>query len=177
MSEALRPGDPAPPFQIQPVFGLPVRVGGAGPRSILVFLRGLGSPSTRKMLSEIQARHQELDGIQVVQFTTSTLELAQDYVPRNHMLLPLVTDAELRHYAAYGVGRDRGFMKTLLDLPGLASMPARLAFGLGAHHPPYDQLPAAFVVGADGGLRYCWTGRSIWDLPDLDVLIAAALDR
>jgi peroxiredoxin len=177
MSEVLRPGDPAPPLQLQPVFGVPVTVGPPGPPSILVFLRGLGSPSTRKMLGEIQDRHRELDGLQVVQFTTSPLELARDYVPRHHMLHPLVVDTTGEHYRAYGVGQDRGFVRTLLDLPGLAHMPARLSFGLGAHHPPFDQLPGAFVVGRDGKLCYCWIGRSIWNLPDLDVLLAAALGQ
>ena len=174
MPEQLRPGDPAPLLRLQPVFGLPLTIGEPGPPSILVFLRGLGSPSTRKMLGEIQDRHQDLDGIQVVQFTPSPLEPARDYVPRHHMLHPLVVDPTGEHYRTYGVGRDRGFVRTLLDLPGLATMPGRLSFGLGAHHPPFDQLPGAFVVDREGRLRYCWIGRSIWNLPDLDVLIAAA---
>ena len=177
MSEILRPGDPAPPLQVQPVFGVPVTIGPGVPPTILVFLRGLGSPSTRKLLGELQDRHQEVDGLQIVQFTTSPLEFARDYVPRHHMLHPLVVDPAGEHYRAYGVGRDRGFVRTLLDLPGLVTMPARLSFGLGAHHPPFDQLPGAFVVGRDGTLRYCWIGRSIWNLPDLDVLITAALGQ
>lgn len=173
MPEALRPGDPAPALRLQPVFGLPLTVPEPSAPSILLFLRGLGSPSTRKLLGEVQDRHQELDGIQVVQFTTSPLELARDYVPRHHMLHPLIVAPTTEHYQAYGVGRDRGFVRTLLDLPGLASMPGRLSFGLGAHHPPLDQLPGAFVVARDGRLCYCWIGRSIWNLPDLDVLIEA----
>ncbi len=177
MPEALRPGDLAPPLRLQPVFGVQVAVPDPSAASILLFLRGLGSPSTRTLLGEIQDRHQELDGIQVVQFTTSPLEVARDYVPRHHLLHPLIVDPPAEHYTAYGVGRDRGFVRTLLDLPGLAAMPGRLSFGLGAHHPPLDQLPGAFVVGRDGRLRYCWIGRSIWNLPDVDVLIEATLGQ
>lgn len=177
MSERLTPGQPAPPFRLQPVFGLPVEVGPAGPLSVLLFLRSLGSPSTRQTLVDMQAKHQDFDGIQVIQFTTSPLPQAQDFVPRTHLLMPLVLDPDHRIYNMYGVERDRGFFRTLLDLPGLAQLPGRLALGVGAHQPPYDQLPAAFVVDDAGRLRYCWYGRSLWDLPSPQRLLEAAGQR
>lgn len=174
VSEKLRPGDPAPAFRLQPVSGLPVTVGPEGPLSVLLFLRPMSSAHSRAVVTQVQAMNQKFDGIQVVQFTRSLPENINDFVPRHHVLRPIVNDVEGVWYERYGVGRDRNLIRTLLDLPGWSRLPNQLRFGMGRPEGFHDQLSAAFVVGQDGLLRFVWYGNSIFDTPDPELLLQVA---
>lgn len=169
MAEPLKPGDLAPSFRLQPVFGLPVEI--PGRVSLLLFLRPLGSANTRSMLAALQSVHRELDGIQVVQFTRSSLLLAQDFVPRQHLLLPLVCDPAGEWYARYGVGAN--LLASLLKPAAILRYPQRLSLGHGKPEAPYGQQAAALVVGADGRVRWAWYGKGIFDLPEVSMLLEA----
>lgn len=166
MSEALKPGDKAPPFRLQPVFGLPLEL--PGTPSLLLFLRPVGSVHTRSMLSAMQEAHREFDGIQVVQFTRSALEPARDFVPRQHLLLPLVCDPAGEWYRQYGV-RESFFS----GIRGIWGLPEKLSKGRGAIEAPYGQNAAAFLVSAEGTIRWTWYGRGIFDLPKVSSLLEA----
>lgn len=173
--EPLREGDPAPPFLLQPVSGLPVEVGPSGPVSVLLFLRPLASAHSRLTVGLLQQQHDAWDGIQVVQFTRSLEENVRDFVPRHHILLPVVNDLPGRWYAAYGVGRDRALARSLADVTGWMRLPQTLLAGMGRPEGCYDQLPAAFVIDGHGRVARAWYGRSVLALPDLDALRAEAL--
>ena len=173
MSE-LKPGDPAPPFRLQPVSGLPVEVGLQGPVSMLFFLRPLASAHSRLLVNSLQQQHTAFDGIQVVQFTRSVEENVRDFVPRHHILLPIVNDLEGRWYDAYGVGRDRGFVRSMTDLSGWMKLPQTLLSGMGRPEGFYDQRPAAFVIGVAGRVAWAWYGSSVLALPDPAEMLAVA---
>lgn len=169
MSDCLKPGDPAPSFRIQPVFGLPLQV--PGRRSLLLFLRSLGSPSTRSLLATLQASHRDFDRVQVVQFTRSSLEQCRDFVPRQHLLLPLVSDPPGDWYRAYGVGD--GLARTLLNPRAFLQYPSRLSMGHGWPEGALGQQTAALLLGAEGKVLWSWYGKGIFDLPSIEQLLGA----
>lgn len=172
----LQVGDVAPAFRVQPVFGLPVQTGGRP--LVVAFVRPLEGSIARAALHALQAAFPRFDaeGIGVVAFTRCDLTLARDWVPRHHLLLPLVIDDEGRWFDAYGVHRDRALLRSIAGLRPSGLVAAGRALGEGRNWPAGggDQLPAEFVVGADGRIRYAHYGRSVLDQPDVEALWAAA---
>lgn len=169
-------GDVAPSFTVQPVFGLPVSTGGR-PLAVL-FLRSLSGSLARAAIVEATRALGRIEaaGGQMVAFTRCDLTLARDLVPRNHVLFPIVVDADGARFDAWGVGRDKGLA---CSLPALArpatwsTLAAALPLGRGKPDGGYDQLGAEFLVGADGRLRHARYARSIFDLPEPEALCAA----
>jgi peroxiredoxin len=179
---ALSVGDVAPPLDVRPIFGLPVRTpGAAGGRAplVVVFLRSLGGGNARAAVRALNAAFPrfDTDGIGVVGITRTELEVARDFVPRHHVLFPVVADLDGAIGAAYGIGRDRGLVRSAL---GLLTTPAAVATAAsaaweGRSAPEHvDRLPAAFVVGRDGTVRYARYARTIWEQPDIEALWDAA---
>jgi peroxiredoxin len=178
----LSAGDPAPLLDARPLFGLPVRTpgrgGGKGPL-VVVFLRSLGGGNARAAVRALNAAYSRFDaeGVEVVGVTRSGLEVARDFVPRYHVLFPIVADLDGTITAAWHIGRDRGLARSALALP---TRPAALTTALtaaweGRSAPEHaDALPAEFVVGRDGALRHARYGRTIWDQPDIEALWQAA---
>lgn len=176
----LTPGDLAPAFHVQPVFGLPVAVGEGCPPTVILFLRSLGSSFTRSAVQRVQDSFARFDtiGVRVVAFCRTGLEQAQDFIPRYHILFPVVVDETGQWFDAFAVGRDRSFKGSLRALPNQVSeVVAALKLGHGSFDGLRDQLPAAFVVGRDGRVRYAWYGASIFDQPDMEALYQAVQDE
>ncbi len=171
----LRNGDHAPPFRVQPVFGLPVQTGGRP--LVVLFLRSLSGGLARAAIAEAERVLPRLDaaGIGMVAFTRCDLTLARDFVPRQHVLFPIVVEPDSTRFEAWGVGRDRGLARSLVGLRPATVRSALSSLGLGRGRPDggVDQLPAEFVVGADGRIRHARYGRTIFDLPDVEALCAA----
>ncbi len=171
----LSPGDPAPSFERRPVFGLPVQVPSAVPL-LLCFVRSLSSPLTRERLAQLQARHGDFDvlGIRVAAITDSKVELAQDFVPRYHVLAPVVCDPEQALFEQYGVG---GHNPVLGRLRGLGVANVRGAFralkhGVGPIERRQLRLPAQFLI-QDGRVLAARYAQSLGEDLALDEMLAA----
>lgn len=169
-------GDVAPAFSVQPVFGLPVATGGR-PLAVL-FLRSLSGSLARAAIAEATRALPRIEaaGGQMVAFTRCDLTLARDLVPRNHVLFPIVVEPDGARFDAWGVGRDKGLARSLTALASPATWSTlSTALPLGRSRPDgaFDQLPAEFLVGADGRVRYARYGRTVFDLPDAEALCAA----
>jgi peroxiredoxin len=178
----LAAGDATPALDVRPIFGLPVRTpGAAGGRSplVVVFLRSLGGGNARAAVRAMNAAFPrfDTDGIGVVGVTRTELEVARDFVPRYHVLFPIVADLDGTIGDAWGIDRDRGLLRSAA---GLFTMPSALATAAsaaweGRAAPEHvDRLPAAFVVGRDGTIRYARYARTIWEQPDIEALWDAA---
>ncbi|MES2643794.1 MAG: AhpC/TSA family protein [Myxococcota bacterium] len=171
----LRPGDPAPAFRVQPVFGLPVQTG-VRPLVVL-FLRSLSGGLARAAITEAERALPRLDaaGVGMVAFTRCDLTLARDFVPRQHVLFPIVVEPDNARFDAWGVGRDRGLVRSLVGLrpDTLRTLLASLTLARGRPEGGADLLPAEFLLGADGRVRYARYARTVADLPDVEALCAA----
>lgn len=175
-------GDSAPPIDARPLFGLPVRTPGtAGGRQPLavVFLRSLGGGNARAAVRALNAAYARFDavGVQVVGISRTDVVVARDFVPRYHVLFPIVADEDGALTTSWGVGRDRGLGRSAI---GLLTRPDALvnaasAAWEGRSAPEFvDQLSAEFVVGLDGRLRYVRYGTTVWDQPDIEALWEAS---
>ncbi|MCK6524895.1 AhpC/TSA family protein [Myxococcota bacterium] len=171
-------GDIAPPLDGQPVFGLPVALGAAQRHPVAVcFVRHLGSPFCRAALAQLQARYAEFDvvGAQVLVITTSPFEVATDFVPRHHLLFPVLCDPDRVHFEAWGVGIDRALVGTArsLALGGLPELAEGLKHGQGRLDGDPRQLPAWFVVGPGGRVRFARLGAAVTEGPPIDAMLEA----
>lgn len=172
----LKVGDLAPRLHVQPVFGLPVMAGG---RPLVVcFVRSLAGGLARAALEALQEAWPRFDaaGIDVVVVTRCDLTLARDWVPRNHLLVPLVVDSDGHLSDEWQVGHDSGLVKSLVSLrpSGVRALGRALLKGYARPDGDWGRLPADFVIGPDLRLRYVRYGRSVLDQPDLEAIWAAA---
>ncbi|NOY25679.1 MAG: redoxin domain-containing protein [Oligoflexia bacterium] len=177
----LRPGDAAPSFVARPVFGLPIPVpppASARPM-VLCFVRNLASPFTRAAMADIQNRYADFDrdGFPLLVITRTDITMARDFVPRHHVLAPVVVDQDGALHRAYQLGTKNalvGTFKTLLSRAGLSSAREAIRYGHGRPHRQLSQLGASFVLGSDGRIRLARYDSSVTDRPDLDGLLACA---
>jgi peroxiredoxin len=176
--DRLEVGDLAPPFEQRPVFGLPVTVPTSGHPLVLLFVRHLGDPFARQALAEVQKRYADFDrlGIKMAAITQTELTTARDFVPRYHVLCPVVTDPEGQLHKSYGIGCDRFLVGSLKGL--VQGSPGRLAAALNLGHGklagPARQLTAEFVIDRAGRIAAARYAESITDGPHLNDLLKVA---
>ncbi|MFT5583194.1 MAG: peroxiredoxin [Cognaticolwellia sp.] len=167
-------GDPAPSFERRPVFGLPVQVP-SKTHLLLCFVRSLSSPLTRERLAQLQERHGDFDveGIRIAVITDSEVEVAQDFVPRYHVLSPVICDPEQALFEEWGVG---GHSPVLGRLRGLGVANVRgairaLKHGMGPIERRQLRLPAQFLI-QDGRILAAHYAQSVGEDLGLDDLLA-----
>ncbi len=176
MSDALVVGKKAPTLKAQPLFGLPVETATGRPMVVL-FLRDLAGSTTRATVNHVHAAigRFEAAAIPIVALTRTPLADARDFVPRHHLLFPVIVDESGEHFAAWQVGRDAWFSGTLRHLKPsqVRAVVGSLSNGRGLPRAPFDQLPAFFAIKADGTLAYARYADSVVEQPDLDAIWAA----
>lgn len=173
-------GARAPALVGQPVFGLPVdleRLRQRGP-VLVVFWGALSSAATLDNLARLTAIWPRVDveAGGLVAVTRSPLEAARDFVPRHHVLFPVIVDSTGDIAARWAVGEARGLQAALLRAQPTVVRRAVSVLRNGQPLPEANegQLPAAFVVGRDGDVRHAWYGRSVGDRIDAEGLWRAA---
>lgn len=172
-------GDRAPLFRFHLISGLPVDM--ARQTTVLAFLRPITGSQSRIAVNRLQEAWPRFDaaGVQIVGITQVDLEFARDFVPRYHVLFPMVCDVPGEYFAAYQTQHDKGFLGTLKSLGPAALRSLSDGFNLGraGANLPSGQLPATFVVGADGTVRYARYGTTVFEHPDIEALWAASSGR
>lgn len=172
-------GETAPGFRAQPVFGLPVDVEKHTARYPLVicFVSSLGSPLTRQSLADLLERYADFDvkGIQVVAITRSGLDVARDFVPRYHVLFPVLSDPDGDLYNRYQVV-TKGWLSAIktLDPRSVRTAMRSIKLGVGKPERGTSQTPAEFVVAPGGDIVYVRYGDSTSDILQVEALLTAA---
>lgn len=169
-------GEFAPPIDVRPVFGLPVRSGGRP--LVVLFLRPLSGGLARAALAQAEKALPVIEaaGGSIVAFTVADLPLARDVVPRNHVLVPVVAETNFERFDTWGLGRDRGLVRSLPALLKPATGRAlRASFALGRGRPQggLDRLPGWFMLDREGRITHVHRSDTIWELPDPEALCAA----
>jgi len=170
----LTTGDTVPSVVLDPVFGVALDLPAtltAGP-VVLVFVGGLSTPQTRGILAALQGTYGDLDrdGIRLVAVTSSHLDRARDFIPRYHVLFPLVVDPEGRLRQRFGLDMSSGiaaFVRGLKDEVRHARDMVRL--GRGWFEPGASAPPSWFILGDDGRVA---TARG--EAPDVAEVCRAA---
>ncbi|MDP6934771.1 MAG: redoxin domain-containing protein [Myxococcota bacterium] len=160
-------GDKAPEFQVQPIFGLPLKIPAElamGPL-VVCFVRPLGSPLARQTLSELQEAFPQLDrvGARLLAVTDAPLLMARDFVPRHHLLFPVVVGASGALGQAFGVEPIPGMRSRVAGPAGVRRALRSLQHGGWPSGP--GVLPASFVLGRQGTLLHVRYGRTIYEPP------------
>jgi peroxiredoxin len=169
-------GDRAPLFTFPLISGLPVDM--RRQTTVLAFLRPLTGSQPRVAVNKLQEAWPRFDaaGMSVVGLTRTSLEFARDFVPRYHVLFPMVCDTAGEYFDAYQVARDKGYLGTLKGMRPAALRTAVENLNLGRSGPqlPSDTLPAFFVVATDGTVKYARYATAITEQPDIEALWAAS---
>lgn len=172
----LKPGDRAPAFHLQPVFGLPVDLDALVAKTpvVVVFLRPVTATQTRLAVDTLHELLPRLDAeaIPLVAFLRGNHDAVFDFVPRYHVRFRCIWDRTGEWYDAYDVQHDKLYMGTLKSLrpAALANAVAALAEGRAGIGPGNNLLPAEFVVGAGRTVRYARYGEGILHQPDIEAL-------
>ncbi len=164
------PGSRAPGLHGQPVFGLPFDLTRAQARGpvLVAFWSALSNAGTLRNLSALTEAWPRADaeGGGIVAVTRSPLEAARDFVPRHHVLFPVLVDERGTFFESWGVSRATGLAAALVRV---RPEPLRRALSVLRNGQPLpeahaDQLPAAFLVGRDGIVRKAWQGSGVDDV-------------
>jgi peroxiredoxin len=134
-----------------------------------------GTLANLEALTEIWPRiDAEAGGL--VALTRSPVEAARDFVPRYHVLFPVLVDETGEDFARWGVPEATGFAVKLRGArPGfLKRAVSILRNGQPLPEANEAQLPAVFVVEPDGTVLYRWTGTRVDDVIDAQAVLAAA---
>ncbi|MSP56329.1 MAG: redoxin domain-containing protein [Myxococcales bacterium] len=168
----LSEGVPVPVAQLEPVSGLPVAFGKLP--AVVVFLRDLHGTSARVAIGRFEVVRQKLGaaGIQAAIVTRTSLEYARDYVPRHHVLIPLVADVDGDIRKQFGLGTDPVYTGSLLALRPSTLRSWFEGWGLGRDPAvPNGDLGGEFVVDRTGRVVYSRGFKGALDLPDIDKLV------
>lgn len=173
-------GERAPALAGQPVFGLPFNLDTAVGRGavVVVFFGALSAGATVDTLARLTRIWPRLDAEQggLVAVTRSPLETARDFVPRHHVLFPVLVDETGESTGRWGVGRATGLgafvARAQPNLVRRAVSVVRNGQPLPEAH--VDQAPAAFVVDRAGLVQLAWYGRGVNEKVDEEALWAAA---
>ena len=172
------PGEVSPAFHRQPVFGHPVQVplgeGSLLEGQLVLFVGHLVEARARALLSGLQARVKEAESRRVglVAITSATEALASDFVPRYHLLVPLVVDPDGVLHQDYGVPQRTGLRARARAVLGGSpdGWMEALTLGLGGEALA-GWRPAAFRLGPDGRVLAAQSEEDGVEL-DLDGLLA-----
>lgn len=172
-------GSAAPELRGQPVFGLPFDLAARRQRGAIavIFMAPLLAGVSQRNLAALTAIWSRIDAEAggMVLVTRSPLETARDFVPRHHVLFPMLVDAGGEMAAAWGVGRATGLASRLARArPGFV----RDALSVWRNGQPLpesneDALPAAFVVSPEGLILYAWRATAVADRIDAEAVWAA----
>jgi len=172
-------GSAAPPLRGQPVFGLPfdlerVRLRGA---VAVVFMAPLLAGVSQRNLAALTSVWPRIDAEAggLVLVSRSPLETARDFVPRHHLLFPMLVDETGEMAAAWGVGKAAGLASRLVRARPAFVRNALSVWRNGQPLPEAneDALPAAFVVAADGLVSWVWRATAVNDRLDAEAVWAA----
>ena len=175
----IAPGSPAPPLAGQPVCGLPFDLAVARRRGTVavIFLAPLASRAAQQNLAGVTEIWPRVDAEAggMVLVSRSPLETARDFVPRHHVLVPMLVDTSGELAAAWEVGKASGLAATLVRARPAFVRNAVSVWRNGQPLPENhaDQLPAAFVVTREGEVAWAWYGRRVNDPLDSEAVWAA----
>ena len=140
-------------------------------RTILLwFMRYAGCTVCRVDLHELKARIGEFEaaGARVVAVRRGVPEAAGEV----EAPFEIVCDPEGALYRKYDILPAKSKLGILsAALPGKLKKAKKLGLEHGAYEGDEQQLPALFVLGADGVVRYARYASNLTDLPDLDEML------
>ncbi|MPM60043.1 Thiol-disulfide oxidoreductase ResA [bioreactor metagenome] len=151
----------------------------AGKPTFLAVLRYIGCTVCRYDVHVMEERYDEFvkKGAQVLFVMQSTPEMVKKDLKEHALPFEIICDPNYEIYNALEIAAA----KSMAELAPPEVMEALMAKGkaageAGFAHGEYEgieeQLPATFLIGADGVVKYAHYGKNIMDKPDVDEMLA-----
>ena len=162
----LEPGQPAEDFQVEDIFGRPVRlIDFKGRKLLLSFFRYASCPLCNLRVHNLIQQYEALQakGLDVVAFFQSPPESIRQYVGRQDAPFPIVADPDRVVYARYGVESSwpKFFIGSLRLITVIKA--ALKGFFPGKMEGSIPLVPADFLIGPDLTIAQVYYGRDISD--------------
>jgi peroxiredoxin Q/BCP len=174
MLMSISKGDPAPAFEAENQRGKKLKVPGER-KAVLIFMRYLGCPLCLAKMDEVQATMDEFSraGAEVMVVMQSTKKRVKDFAEKRDLNFLLLPDPDKRLYQLYEA--SPGGLGAYLTANVLIKSVSAILRGKmhGAFEGNEFQVPAAFVIGADGRVHYAHYGKDVADFGDINALINA----
>ena len=145
-------------------------------RLALFFLRHLGCPLCKEKVDELKARAADFESrsIKLAAVVQSTEKRSAEYAEKQGIGFSLVPDREKVLYTRFDV-RKGGIKEFTAPKVLVSSIRATLK---GHMHGKFEgdelQVPASFLLSAEGGIIYSHYGKDISDFGSVDELLAKA---
>lgn len=170
-------GRAVPPVLLRPVFGLPLALpdDARGGLVALCFVGPLATAPARAALHEIQLCFAAFDriGVRIVAISPAPLALARDFVPRHHLLFPLVVQGAAELEAAWGAPPCPGLRGILAGADSAALRRGLRAASQGGGWRGARPC-AELLIGRDGRIAHAHRASAVLAGPDLAGLQRAA---
>jgi peroxiredoxin Q/BCP len=162
----LQPGQPAEDFQVEDIFGRPVRlIDFKGRKLLLAFFRYASCPLCNLRISSLIREYETLQakGLDVVAFFQSPSDSIRQYVGRQDAPFPIVADPDRVIYKLYGV--ESSWPKFILGSMRLGRLTkaAFKGFFPGKMEGSIPLVPADFLIGPDLTIAQVYYGKDISD--------------
>lgn len=177
MFNTLSPGTPAPDFAYPRSDGTIVRLSDLrGRKVLLAFFRNAACAMCNLRVRHLIRRYEQwhalgLEAIAVFESPASSLE---EHVARQQAPFPLIADPEARLYSLYGVEVSEAKVEATIADPRTKSFIAEAeAEGFALRHEEgsnFHRIPAEFLIGEDGIVRFAHYGELVTDHLPLDAI-------
>lgn len=165
MAKGLNINDMAPEFNLQDAQGNSFNLSDlAGKPVALLFMRYVGCPVCQMDTIEYKQQYQALKdaGLEVVMIFQSSLDNLQRYSVQEVLPFTTLSDPKRKIYKAYGAEWGIGGFLSLKNLS-----PIVRSVKSGHRHGKFEgnefQYPAAFIIDADGRIRFSHYGKTVTD--------------
>ena len=177
----LSAGSPTPYFEHKPVFGYPIdsRVVATRRPFALVFLGAVTNPAILTTLADLTSVWPELDekGIGLCGVVQGRLIDVRDFVPRHHVLFPILHDTDGSLTARFELPAPKQTESRLRAWPRSVLRGLRQVRYTGTFHriANAQHAQAAFVLGPQNKLIWSWYGQGPADALNPRPMVDAAL--
>ena len=171
----LKPDTIAPPFSAVETTGKTIDLAELRQRGpvVLQFTRYIGCPLAQRRFVELQAALPgfEKRGASLVVVTESGEDHTRRFLGKRGLAFPVICDTDKRLFALYDA--NTGSFRQFIAPPVLAATVRSLLAGFmqGKHDGATFQLPADFIVAADGSLLFAHYGENIADHAPISKLL------
>jgi peroxiredoxin len=180
MAERLKAGATTPDFTFDTPWKKGLKLSDFTKKSttVLMFLRYIGCPICQMEIAELRGRigeftRRKVNLLVVLQSTPANITAA---VSEKDVPFEIVCDPKEKLFALYGVKPGSIFRYVTPGSIIQAIRATKRGFRHGKYEGNEKQLPATFIIGTDGRVRWAYYGKNVSDVPKTDKLLAQ-IDR
>jgi peroxiredoxin len=173
----VQPGDPAPAFHTEDLFGNPIDLADYADAYVLLsFFRNAACALCNLRVHRLIERYDEFarNGLAVLTVFESPRERMLEYVAKQDAPFPLIADPRARLYDLYGVETSEAKLAQTMAMPETqAAVQAAAQLGFALTPEPgsnFNRMPADFLIGPGGVVLHAHYANVITDHMPFEVI-------